>query len=370
MRFLFVIDSFGSGGAQRQMTALSAGLTRRGHIVEYFIYHPFLHRHFQPEGLVVHAFPKSSRWSLGPILALRKLFRKGRFDAVLSYLGTPNFYAEVARMGRKTPPLVVSERSAFPEGKLLWGTRLRQEIHRLADHIVVNSHHQRERMIREFPWMADRISTIENGVDGEAFGVAPVSRYPEAEEKRFTLLAVGRVDKGKNPLVLIEAMVLAKAAGHIVPHVRWAGRPDLSPSGRAYQAKVEKRLEESGLSENWEWLGERGDIPALLRECDALVHPSLFEGFPNALAEAMAAGRPVLAGAIGDHARIVQPGINGFLFDPNSAAHLAEVLNIFQALSLGERDAMGRYAAVFVRENLSMDRCVDRYEALLTQLGR
>ena len=67
---------------------------------------------------------------------------------------------------------------------------------------------------------------------------------------------------------------------------------------------------------NWRWLGEESDIPGLLREHHALIHPSLYEGLPNVVCEALAAGMPVLVSNVCDHPLLVADGERGFLFDP------------------------------------------------------
>src|SRR5690606_12750421 len=113
MRILLVIDSFGPGGAQRQINLLGRELSRRGHSVVYFVYYPQFD-HFWPNDLRVHHFRKDSAYSIKPVLALRKLVRANAYDILLAYLSTPSVYAELARFGKKKPALIVSERFDFP----------------------------------------------------------------------------------------------------------------------------------------------------------------------------------------------------------------------------------------------------------------
>jgi hypothetical protein len=99
MKLLFVIDSFGSGGAQRQMVQLAVGLAEAGHELEFFIYVPS-HDHFrrvvEDADILVHEYVKSSRYSLGIVPRLARVMRDGAFDLVLAYLTTPGVYAELA----------------------------------------------------------------------------------------------------------------------------------------------------------------------------------------------------------------------------------------------------------------------------------
>jgi len=170
MKILCVIDHLGSGGAQRQMVLLARGLQRRGHCTEFAVYHPEFRAMRPPleqAGVPVHEHSKAHRYSPGFVLALRRHMANMDCDVVLSFLGPSCLYAEVAALGLSTA-VVVSERSAYSNGALSWRNWLLQQAHRLADHIVVNSHHQCRRMVRRFPWMESKTSTIVNGV-GERF---------------------------------------------------------------------------------------------------------------------------------------------------------------------------------------------------------
>jgi glycosyltransferase involved in cell wall biosynthesis len=369
VRLLFVIDHFGPGGAQRQMVSLALGLHRRGHQVEFFTY--FGEDHFatvlDSAAIVVHVREKQRRFSPSPILELRRLLRGRSYDAVLSYMDTPNFYAEMAGLGMVAPPLVVSQRRSFPAGGIPWNTRLLQHLHRLADHIVSNSHHQRERMAREFPWMSGRISTIVNGVDLQTF-----SPRGDAERRgdsdAVELLAVGRMDENKNASGLIEALRICREEYGITPTVRWAGRHEPTAAGEAHFATLTALIERYGIGSAWQWLGVRDDVPELLRAHGALVHPSLSEGFSNVVGEALASGKPVLAGDIGDHRWLLREGAPGFLFDPARPREIAAAIHKFACLPAVDRAEMERNARRFAEREIGLDAVVDRYVDLFQRL--
>jgi len=369
MRLLFVIDSFGSGGAQRQMINLAIGLARRQHSVEFFIYHP-QYRHFaqviEDAAIPVHIFHKTQRYSLAVVLALRALIQRGNYDIVLAFLDTPSLYAELAMLGTQSTALVVSERYMFPPGKLSFKKRLMQQCHSMADRITVNSYHQRQRMIEEFPWMQNRITTIYNGVDLDRFLPDPLNE--ETEHASVSLLAVGTVVRKKNPVALAQALVHCRRQLGIMPTIKWAGKQDKSPDGLQTLAYTNDILKENGLQSCWDWIGEQGDIPGLLRKHDALVHPAYFEGLPNAICEALACGRPVLASQVGDHSRLVSQGVTGFLFDPEDPTSIARAIAEFASLTSAARAVMGKRAREFAETHLSLARYVDTYENLFINL--
>lgn len=371
MHLLFIIDSFGSGGAQRQMVNLALGLHHRGHQIEFFVYHP-QYRHLaepvEQANIPVHRYRKSHRFSLRVIWVLHRQLVRGNYDAVLAFLNTPCFYAEVARIGLhlRRPALVVSERFMYLPGRLPLKKWLRQQLHRLADHITVNSHHQRERMEREFPWMREKITTIYNGVDLQEF--SPPSPAIPTRLGPLNLLAIGSIVAKKNALGLMQALAIYRERYGNPPWVHWAGRRLHSKQSEKDFSEAAKLLDRLELNGSWNWLGERSDVPALLRECDALVHPSFYEGLPNAICEALASGRPVLASDVCDHSRLVQNGVTGFLFDPHRPEDMARAIYNLAAMSPTERAAMGLQARMFAEQHLSKSRLVDDYEHLFCSL--
>lgn len=369
MRLLFIIDSFGSGGAQRQMVNLAIGLHGRGHEVEFFVYHPGYRHLAEPLealGIPIHQFQKSGRFSTKAIRALRRLIREGGYDIALSFLDTPNFYAQIAKLGLRRPALVVSERSAYP-ARLPRRKWLMQQMHRLADHITVNSHHQRERMEREFPWMRRKIRTIYNGVDLREFAPSPLARV-EGPRGTPRLLAVGSILPSKNAPVLIRALSIYRDCYGQPPLVRWVGKRVESAQARQAFSEAAQLLDSLKLHDCWEWVGDRKDIPALLREHDALVHPSFFEGLPNVVCEALACGRPVIVSNVLDHPRLVRDNVSGHLFEWNDPQSLAARIKQFYDLSPADRIRMGEEARKYAEERLSLSLFVDSYEHLFSSM--
>jgi glycosyltransferase involved in cell wall biosynthesis len=118
----------------------------------------------------------------------------------------------------------------------------------------------------------------------------------------------------------------------------------------------------------WHWLGERSDVNALLASHHALVHASFYEGLPNVVCEALAAGRPVLVSAVCDHPRLVEPGVRGFLFDPNRPADLLAAIESLHALPAPGWLAMGEAARRYAEVELGTLTMVARYEALIHTL--
>jgi len=358
MRLLFIIDCFGSGGAQRQMVNLALGLKKRGHVIEFFIYHPEFN-HFKDlvlnNGITIHEFYKRHRISIKLFRALRSIIKKGNYDLVLSFLDAPNFYAEITTLGLNIP-IIVSERSVYPR-KLTIPKWLMEQFHRLSDHIVVNSFFQKEMMIKVFPWMAHRVSVIYNGVDTEIF--KPVLTQKKGDV--LNLIAISSVSRNKNAINLIKAIYFCKTNYKFRLKIKWVG----SISDIKYYEVANKLIAELGLQEAWEWLGERKNIAELINDADALIHPSLYEGLPNVICEAFACGKPVLASNVCEIPRLVEDGQRGFLFNPYDATDIAKVIYKFNNLDDNTIRKISHNAREFAIKSLSIEKVLHDFEDLI-----
>ena len=369
MRLLCVIDHFGSGGAQRQIVELACGLKRRGHQVEIFIYYPaydFFKARVIASGIPIHEYRKQRRASIGVLLALIRVLRRSTYDFVVSYLSTPTFYAELASYVTSTK-LVVSERSThhLDSSKILGA--ITRRFHRLADHVVTNSESHREWLEQQYPWLAGKLTCIYNGFDVDAF--ASKQCLPR-QSHDLRLLAIGRISKEKNVLNLVLALKAFYETNGWVPHLSWVGRSDTSSEGVKYRHQAEELVASTpALGTHWSWLGERKDITDLLASHHALIHPALYEGLPNVICEAMAAGRPVLASNVFDHGRLVTSGQRGFLFDPLAPETICKAIETLARLSEEEWLRLSDNASRYARQRLTTDQMLDKYERLFFGLA-
>lgn len=368
LKILLVIDHFGSGGAQRQMVELACGLKQRGHLIEMFVYYPqhdFFRSRIDESQIPVHEYKKGRGFSFGVLWKLSSLMRYRGFDVVLSYLDSPNIYAELARLISKGQKLVVSERTSHINDKSLVGAYVRRFMHVFSDHLIANSQAHTE-WLNDKWWLKGRVSCIYNGIDIDLFN--RIHRVPETH-RDIRLLAIGRIGPEKNIIKLIEALNIYYQEFGYVPEIDWAGKRDTSPAGQRYCRQVDELLERSPqVRKRWHWLGEQSNIPHLLQQYHALIHPSLYEGLPNVVCEALTAGMPLLISNVCDHPILVCNGERGFLFDPNDPKSIADAINKLFNLSSETWLNFSRNAREYAEANLGMEKMVMAYEALFSRL--
>lgn len=367
MRLLFVIDSLCSGGAQRQLTSLAVALKRRGHDIEFFVYHDI--DHFGPElraaGIEVRLQQKPWRFSVAPVRALRRLYRDGGYDLVLSFLTVPNAYCALAGIGLANRPKVVLSERLMRQENVSAGIRFCERTYPWADHITTNSYHMREYFRQRHGWGDDRVSVIWNGLDLDRFSVTPCLRRPGDP---LRLLCVGRMNPVKNwhVVAMAAARLMSDGIDVSIDHVGCTHR--LLPADANYFAELKALCVQLGLKEAWTFHGEQSSVEPFYAASHLLVHPSLVEGLPNVICESLACGRPVAAGDAFDNRRLIQDGQSGWLFDAHSVDSLVDVLRKANALSTDELAEMGGYARRFAEQQLSIQRLADEYEHLFRRL--
>lgn len=371
MRILCVIDQFGSGGAQRQMANLACGLKQHGHEVEFFIYFPqyfFFRKQIEECGIPVHEFHKGRGFSLGLIKRLVALIRNKRFEIVISFLSNPNIYAELSCIFSTSAKLVVSERNSHLNDRSHVRATVMRNLHRLSDFVVTNSVAHTDWLLQEFSWLKGKCTTIYNGADLEGYPGKP--NLP-SRPRDLRLIAVGRVVAQKNLINFMKGLHIFHAAHGWVPQVSWVGRREESTSAsREYCQKVDDLLDSMpSVKQRWQWLGERTDVPELLDGHHALILSSFYEGLPNVICEALAAGRPVLASDVCDNSILVPDGERGFLFDPSKPETIAEAIMKLSVMDQEGWIRMSKIARRYAETSLSIEHLVSSYEKLFKELA-
>jgi glycosyltransferase involved in cell wall biosynthesis len=134
-----------------------------------------------------------------------------------------------------------------------------------------------------------------------------------------------------------------------------------------YPTEMEQLAQTLGVEQQVIFTGLREDIPAMLREVDAVVHPSLTEGLSNVILEAMASALPVIATRVGGTPELVEEGRTGFLVPAQNPEEMASA--VCRLLEQPERmRAFGERARERVIREFSIDRMLSKVEALYLRL--
>lgn len=305
MNITLLIRALTPGGAERQLVNLAIGLTQRGHSVDVTVFYRAgtpLEQELVQAGVSLVDLGKRSRWNLvGPMWRLLRHVRFRKVDVIYSFLPTANVVAAVLWSWRGSPGVVAGFRGsdtvrASHDWLGQWLVQLENRLARGCAAAIVNSE-SGATFRRRQGWHDQRLHVIRNSVRVEDFAFDPAARsclrsqWNAGEDERVLGFA-GRLDPVKGLDVLLRA--LARLPGR---------RLVVAGSGSAScEATLRARATELGVAGRVTWLGTRNDMPAFYSAVDLLVLPSLTEGCSNVLAEALAAGTPAVATAVGDAA--------------------------------------------------------------------
>lgn len=206
-------------------------------------------------------------------------------------------------------------------------------------------------------------SVINNGIDLDSIknlkpaDEAFTSLGLRDSEKIKVFATLSRVSPEKGLTILLEGFAEAKK---IVPHIRLIIIGDCPDEHEKYIKKIKQYIYENGLVESVKILGSREDALEILKCVDFYIAPSLSEGLPYSLLEALAAEIPVIATDIPGNNDIIRKSVEGILIPANSAGPLAH--GILNMLDLGseERQAMEQNGIVRIRDQFSLNLMVEK----------
>jgi glycosyltransferase involved in cell wall biosynthesis len=352
-----VITDLDVGGAERALVALATHLDRGRWQPTVIALGPEakLAGPLRDAGISTICLDVNRRRPWQAVHRLAEALRQTRPALVQSFLFHANFAARLAAKQGGRPVVVSGLRVAEREKRWhLWLDRITAA---MSSATVCVSTGVKRHAIRNRLGPAERFVVIPNGIDASYFDhVSPNPRSSlSVAEDAFVALFVGRIEKqkGVNDLLrAVEVVVREKNNFHLVvvgdgplrsaleresavgPFAEESGLP--RSEGQDFQPVASAEMEndialgrQAGkpvLRGHVHWLGRRDDVPGLLKMCDVLVLPSLWEGMPNVVLEAMASRRAVVATAVEGSEDLVVPGQTGWLVPPSDPEALANAL--------------------------------------------
>jgi glycosyltransferase involved in cell wall biosynthesis len=200
---------------------------------------------------------------------------------------------------------------------------------------------------------------VPNGVPLADGDTARVRAEFGIKQQDCVLLAVGTLERHKGHQILLEAITRLVSAGLSIP---WKLIIAGGRGGDQHQSMLEY-IRAQGLSERVHIVLNRNDVADLLSLADVFVMPSLWEGLPMAVLEAMVAGKAIIATAIAGIPEAIVDGSEGILVPPGDAATLAAALRLLLA-DPGRRSALGEAAATRAKRDFTVTVMAEKYESL------
>lgn len=353
---LFMATNFDRGGAEKILARCAIGLPREKYATQAAALQGKTHAmagDLVRAGIPAHDLGMAWRGDLRVLLRLARLLRREHVQVLFTFMFHPTLLGRLVGWLCGVPVRVSSERTMAWEGA---GRRmLNRWTMPLATHVVAASDRVAAYAAQEFRIPPERLTTIPNGVDLDHF--RPVRRDRNVEPPVIGCTA--RLHAKNDHATLLRAFARVS--------VRWPearllllGRGPEEPRLRALAAAL-------GISARVRFEGEQPDVAPYLHQMDLYVQPSVAEGMPNSILEAMASGLPVVATCVGGTPEVVVDGETGLLVPPRDPVALADA-----ALKLLEdrrmADALGRAGRSRVETHFGEMLMLQRMETLLDGL--
>ncbi|HAC66277.1 MAG TPA: glycosyltransferase family 4 protein [Cyanothece sp. UBA12306] len=362
MRLTLVISSLSSGGAERVMSIMANYWASQSREFDITILTfddgsqpPFYDLDSRIEHIPLGLAKKSPNIVLGlwnnlkRISKLRRAIRRSKPDTVISFANTTNVITLLAMQGLPIP-IIVSERvdpSKYDIG-VIW-EQLRWIIYPIANYIVV----QTQKVANYFPssWQ-NKIEIIPNPV----LFSKQIKSSSERLLTKYSIIAIGRLVEQKGFDLLLKAFATLKDS-----YPEWSLTILGEGSLRLELELLRDRLE---ITDSVNFVGRVKNPYDYLQQADLFVMSSRFEGFPNALCEAMACGLPVIATDCPSGPReIIRDGIDGILVTNENMEDLA--LAMGQLMSNEKERKRLAESAKEITERFRVDKIIKKWENLL-----
>lgn len=336
MKILWVIDSLGSGGAQRQMVTLARMLKKKKYDVSIVCYSEenFFAEVCNRESIPVFWFIEKNY--LTRIFVFRRFIRKGGYDAVISFMEVPNFLNCFAAIGGRNWKLITNELSAKQSTFITKRGKLFAWFQRYSDALICNSNNAKNMWIEYYPKYKNKLRVIYNPV------VIPKNKSTFIPKNlgKLNVIIAASYQYLKNPIGLIKALSLMNETEKAQIKVTWYGEKNVSSGGTKCYEEAERLIDENNLHGIIKLNGPTREIAKKMNEADAVALLSSVEGLPNAVLEGMVLSKAIIMSRVSDYAVLVDE-TNGFLCDWNSPESIKNALVAAISLSSEQLIIMG-----------------------------
>ncbi len=360
---VLVIATLGAGGAERVMTLLAGEWARRDNQVTLITFAAVSDDFYPLSDKVKRIGLNVLRPSRGPLDAIRNNFRRlallrstiiaARPNVIISFMDATNVLVLMATVGLQVP-VIVSERidpRYYPiAGGWSW---LRRKVYLKAAAVVVQTMSVAE-WAREFV-QAERVHVIPNPVTPVELQITNYNLPAETIPRSPFVMAIGRLDPQKGFDLLLRAFTDLPEGFSSYSLLILGEGPD--------RLALERLATELGIIDRVVMPGRIKNVGSILAHANCFVMSSRFEGFPNALLEAMAVGLPVVSYSCpSGPSDIITHELNGLLVEPENIKGLSDAMA--RVLGSGELRRRLGDAARIEMSKFSLEQVTNRWEQL------
>ena len=361
-RILFLSPNLGrgGGGAERQIVTVACLLKETGCEVEFLCYAEgdFYAHILKEKQIPIFWYVLSN--PLKRMLAIRQFVRRGHYNAVISFLETPNFLNNFAAIGGKRWKVITGERSAQERTFLSKKGKIFCWFQRFSDYIVCNSENAREMWMEYYPQYGDKLTTIYNSIILQP----TTSSYVPKRDSKLHIVVAASYQYLKNAIGVVEALALLNEAERNRICVDWYGKREIALIGTKVYDECLAAIYKYGLQEVIMLHEDTKDIHNRMNEADVVALFSRYEGLPNAICEGMMLGKPIIMTRVSDY-KILVDGTNGVLCEWDKPETIKEAFVKVMNLEQEELLQMGEYSRQKAEKLFRRETILQRWNCLI-----
>ena len=365
IKILFIIDNLASvGGTQNVLFNLVRGLVKINYsptVVSLNGGNRSLIDRFKNENIELILFNKLNIWFWG-LPKLIYLIQKRKFSIIQNLLLYSNIIGRISGSFARVPVIISS---TWGDGHTLktWEVWLDRLTNKLDDRIVVNSKAGRDFCIKKFGIDKKKIELISNGVENpKTYDKEIIANFKDTLKipgEKIIIGTIGRLSEEKGHRFLLDAFSLV---------LREIKDIFLVIVGSGYlKNNLKDQVDRLGIRDKVTFIDYLKDIGLFYSGIDIFVLPSVSEGFPNVILEAMFYQKPIIASCVGDIPEVIENGVSGLLVSPREEKELAEALKLLvRDKDLARKLATGSKRKIM--EDFSLDKMVNSFSHLYKKM--
>ena len=369
---LMMIDSLRCGGAEKQFIEIVNRINRDKFDISVCLTTDtgILLKYLNRKKLVHFiSIRKKTPWDFFKILIqVRKILKKTKPDVVHCWLSYSNLLSQLASIKHHSYKMVAGIRCSpkFYKQQNLFTQVIKRFIfdwpNKKSDIILANSQNVLNELIK-MGYPHDKSFFIPNGIDCRHISnAAAFTRFENLDafmQDNITLVTAGRLEKQKGFKYLFSAI---KSLVYLYPKLKLL----VIGEGRLRE-NLENKIKGLNLENNIHLIGFREDIHCIMKAADIFVLPSIFEGMPNVVMEAMALGKPIVASSVDGTKELIKHKKTGWLVPPRDPNALAEAITIL--LKNPElKSKLANNAKREINNTYNIKKITAKYEALYEKL--
>jgi len=365
IKILFIIDSMARGGTQKVLIQLVEGLSKRGYSPTVVILNggdEIFINILNNYKIKIFVFNKYNILFVG-IPKILKVIYEEKIEVIQNFLFYSNNIGRILGRISKTP-LIISGIRGDGQTILSWQNILDRITNPIDDGMIVNSLPAMEYCTHKIRMNREKLSLIYNGIevtkeDPKNFNKYQLRKSFNIPEDKIIIGTAGQLAVEKGHRYLLEAMRISlNSNSKLFLIIAGTGNKENDLKGQTLKM---------GISKNVLFLGRCDRMNDFYQLIDIFVLPSLSEGMPNVIMEAMAQGKPVIASRISAIPELIDDELSGLLVPPANSKRLAEAITkLSENREIFEK--IGKEAKNKVINSYPLEKMIDSYDQLYRKM--